>query len=367
MLEDHDALVEALGAGGAHVVGVQDLQHGAACVSHQHGRDGIAEDECGHDHRRQIGPEILERADVARCRKPAQRHREEQDQHDAQPEIRRRQPPKRERVRGVVERGVPVDGGDDACSEPYGQRDDDGEESQLERDRQLLENEVEHRLLDAHRFAEVTLEHATGPVQVAHRQRVVEVELFVQVRDHARVPVFAGEDERRVARQQLLQAEDQDRDEEKRWDNRGEAMDEIGAHGPSVSVSALGMVDVLETRQPTCSRHPRESGDPVAFAPKTLNSRFRWSTCQSVALRGSCGPRDPHFRGQPLNAHQPIGNRSQAPELDRVRPQPVAVKEIHDRSVLEHDGRDLLVDFLALGRIGNDARPLSRSSTSGLQ
>ena len=69
-----------------------------------------------------------------------------------------------------------------------------------------------------------------SPVPVAHRQRLVEVELLPQVLDGFRVAVLAGEGDRRVAGKELLQPEDQDRDEEQRRDDLRQAPQQVLQH-----------------------------------------------------------------------------------------------------------------------------------------
>ncbi len=106
VLEHHQPLGHALGPRRAHVVGAEDLQHGAARVAHHHARHAGAEHEGGHEERGQVAAEILPRRHVARGRQPAQAHREEQDQHDAEPEVRHREPGQRDRVGRHVHRGA---------------------------------------------------------------------------------------------------------------------------------------------------------------------------------------------------------------------------------------------------------------------
>ncbi len=133
-------------------------------------------------------------------------------------------------VRGVVPPGALGDRRDDAGGNADRERDHDREARELERHRQLLGDQRGHRLLHAQRLAEVALHHAAEPVEVAHRQRLVEVHLLAQVRDDARVAVLAGEHHRRIAGQQLLQPEDQDRDEQQRRQDRGDAPGEERIH-----------------------------------------------------------------------------------------------------------------------------------------
>src|SRR5467141_2635889 len=56
------------------------------------------------------------------------------------------------------------------------------------------------------------------------------MELLVQMRDDRRIAVLACEDHCRVARQELLQAEDQHRYEEERRNDRREAMEQVVQH-----------------------------------------------------------------------------------------------------------------------------------------
>src|ERR1700720_4904940 len=58
------------------------------------------------------------------------------------------------------------------------------------------------------------------------------------------------------------------------------------------------------------------------------------------------------FEFQPDHAHQPIRHLPVAFELLDMRDQPLAVVEIDDRLVVEHDPGQLLIDRLALRGIG---------------
>ena len=143
------------------------------------------------------------------------------------------------RVGGVVPAGALGDRRDDARRDADDQRDDDRHQRELDRDRQLLGDQRRHRLLHAQRLAEVALQHAAEPVDVAHRQRLVEVHLLPQVRDDGRVLLLAGEHHRRIAGQQLLQPEDQHRDEQQRRDDRREAPGEERVHVQRSRVASL--------------------------------------------------------------------------------------------------------------------------------
>ena len=241
MLQHDAALFEALGAGGAHIVALQRLEHGAARVAHDHAGDGVAEHEGRHDRRRKALAPILPRADIARRRQPAERHGEEEDQHDAEPEVRRRDAPQRQHVDGVVDPGVALDRRDDAGGDADQERDRHRHDGELERHRQLLQDQLHHRLLQPHRLAEVAGEHALDPVQVLDRDRLIEAVLAPDLLDHRRVALLARHDQRRIAGQELLQREDDHRHEEQRRQKLHEPAADEGEH-PHLSPCGRGRV-----------------------------------------------------------------------------------------------------------------------------
>jgi hypothetical protein len=155
------------------------------------------------------------------------------------------------------------------------QRDHESHAAELQRHRQLLHHQLEHRLLRAHRFAEVALQHAADPVRVTYRQGFVEVQLGAQVRDHARVLLLAGEDLGRVARQQLLQTEDQHRDEDQRRDDLRQALEEELEHG-----------GILARPRGVQGRFPPVEADPVDCTDRRW---LRGDPCPSLS-RLAAGP-----------------------------------------------------------------------------
>jgi hypothetical protein len=56
-----------------------------------------------------------------------------------------------------------------------------------------------------------------------HRDRLIEVILRADLRDHIGIALLAGHDKRRIARQQMLQRKDQDRHEEQCRDQLDDA------------------------------------------------------------------------------------------------------------------------------------------------
>ena len=115
VLENDRAFGKALGAGGADVVAFQHLQHGAAGMPHQDRGDRIAQHEGGHDGGGEAGAPVLGQRHIARRRQPAEFDREQEDQHDAEPEVRRRDAPQREQIGAVVPRRALLHRRDDAC------------------------------------------------------------------------------------------------------------------------------------------------------------------------------------------------------------------------------------------------------------
>ena len=151
---------------------------------------------------------------VARGRQPAELDREQEDQHDPEPEIRRRDAPQREQVGAIVPGRVLLHRRDDAGGNADQERDHDRHRGELHRHRQLLRDQLAHRHLDAQRLAEIAGQHALDPVDILNRDRLIELVLLADLRDHGGIALLAGHHQRRIARQQLLQREDQDRHEE---------------------------------------------------------------------------------------------------------------------------------------------------------
>ena len=143
----------------------------------------VAEHEGRHDHRRQVGRQVLERADVARGRQPAELHREQQDHQDAEPEVRRRQAPQREHVGGVVPRPCRCS---TAETMPAGMPISSAISIAMQRE--LRASPAASAAISSSTGCWLRIDsprspvqHAADPVAVVHRQRLVEVELLAQV------------------------------------------------------------------------------------------------------------------------------------------------------------------------------------------
>jgi hypothetical protein len=107
----------------------------------------------------------------------------------------------------------------------------------------------EHRLLNAQRLAQVALQHPAYPVGIAHRQRLVEVHLFLQVGNDLGVLLFAGQDQGRITRQQLLQPKNDEGDKKHGGHQGGQPFEEIVQHVLTAnSGRALGKTEAVAAK-----------------------------------------------------------------------------------------------------------------------
>ena len=121
----------------------------------------------------------------------------------------------------------------------------------MQRHRQLLEDQLRHRLADAPGEAEVALQHIADPVQVLHRQRPIEPQLGADLRQHLRIAaLLAGHHQRRIARHELLQAEHQDADQDQRRDDLRDARAEMSAHYFAISRPWMRIMPSGTARKP---------------------------------------------------------------------------------------------------------------------
>ena len=218
---DDGLLGQALGAGGAHVVGAQHLDHRVARLAHEHRGQPGAEHERRHEHALEIADGILGERHEAGGGQPAEAHGDEQDQHDPEPEVGDRHAAQRHPAGQHVPGGVAADGRHDPGRNGDGQRDQQRQQRQLDRDRQLGGDHPRHRRAGADRLAEVAGRGQAEPAQVLHRQRSVESVLLADLLDPGGVGVGAGQHPGRIAGDHPHAGEDDQADEEQR-DRRDE-------------------------------------------------------------------------------------------------------------------------------------------------
>ena len=127
-------------------------------MAHQRRGERIAEHEGRHEHGLQRAQRIAEEGLVAGSRQPAELHRNQQDQHDAEPEIRDRQAGQRDDVGEIVEDRVLLDRRQDAHRHADREGEDHRHDGELDGDRQLFGDQLQNRLVGAQRDAEIALE-----------------------------------------------------------------------------------------------------------------------------------------------------------------------------------------------------------------
>ena len=122
--------------------------------------------------------------------------------------------------------------GEHAAQDPERHDDHEREERELQRADERVPDEISDRRRVLVRGAEVAGHHATRPVEVALRDRVVHAELLVQQVDGPLVRERAEDRAARVAGQELRRREDDDAEQDERDRREGEALeDECGDRG----------------------------------------------------------------------------------------------------------------------------------------
>ena len=217
---DDLARAQALGDGGADVVGGDDLEHGGAHVAGDRRHGGEAEGEGGHDR----GGEGL----VAGDRQDRPLHREEVLQQAADDEARDRDADQHEDDGQIVEALAAVEGGDDA--EP--EAEDDGQrhraEAEVERDREGgADDVVDPAAALGERIAEVALGEVRHVDEVLLEERLIEAVVGVQARPDLGGDARAGEG---VAGDEPHQEEGDRRQNEDRDERDHQATEDVSEH-----------------------------------------------------------------------------------------------------------------------------------------
>ena len=216
-------------------------------MPHDAGREGRAEHEGRHDQCPQVLRQAFGRADIAGGRQYAELDRKQQDQQHPEPEIRHRQTAQRRYRHAVIDRRARPDGGQNPGRNADCQREQQRQPGQLGGDRQFFGDQVENRTLDADRLAEIGAQHPFKPQRIAHRQRPIEIIGGSDVGDDRRVLVFAGQDQRGIAGQQLLHRKDQHRYQQHGRPDRRDPAQQPSSH-KAVSPGESPLVDAQPLR-----------------------------------------------------------------------------------------------------------------------
>ena len=120
--------------------------------------------------------------DAARDRRPAELHREQQDQQQAPPEDRHRIAGERDPHHAVIEDRVAPHRRDDAGRQSEAQREQDGAERKLDGRREQRREFGDHRLMGDDRAAEVAAHQPRQIEAVLHHDRLIEAVFLAQLR-----------------------------------------------------------------------------------------------------------------------------------------------------------------------------------------
>ncbi|KAG1443388.1 hypothetical protein G6F57_018112 [Rhizopus arrhizus] len=180
MLQDDLAFRQALGPRRAHVVVAQHVQHAGADEAGDQRGIHQAQHHGGQDQVRQARGQRCIGAAIARHGQPAQLHRENLHQQQAQPEARHAGGEHRERQHRLIQRGAAFDGGQD----PHRQRDGAGDQErhQRQQDRRFraVGQRRQHGLVHEDGLAQVALRQLAQPRQVLDRHGLVQPQLRAQ-------------------------------------------------------------------------------------------------------------------------------------------------------------------------------------------
>ena len=175
--------------------------------------------------------DVVPDGDAARHRRPAQLHREQQDQQKAPPEDRHRIAGERHAHHAVVEHRVAAHRGDHSGGNADDEREHDRAGGELDRRREQRGELAQHGLLRDHRFAEVAVQHAADVDAVLDDHRPVEA-IFLEQRRVSRGidAALAGHGLDRIARHDPDEEECEQRHAEKGRDDEADTAQQEAQH-----------------------------------------------------------------------------------------------------------------------------------------
>ena len=246
------ALLEALGAGRAHVVLVERVEHARAGHAGDDGHRVERERERRQD---DVLHDVAERLEVTREQgvddvEPRPAHgleqrvhaspgrqdvpdaREEDDEEDARPVDGHRHAEKREDGRHAVDRGPLVDGGDDAEDDAHERREDDRHEGELDRRREAAHDLLGDRRVRVVGGPQVTGERTTQEVEVLQQYRVAQAVRVAPCLHGLFRGMLAEHDGRGVRREDPHDEEDDDGHAEQHEYRLENALDDVLRHWP---------------------------------------------------------------------------------------------------------------------------------------
>ena len=136
--DHHDPLPEPLGPGSADVILPQHLQHHRARHPHGGRRQGRPQNQAGNEEHREIAQRVFGERNQLRRGRPAPPDGREDNDHQGQPEVRRGQADDGQGAPCVVGGRILANRRVDADGQGYQERDDDGQDAQLNGDWQSI-------------------------------------------------------------------------------------------------------------------------------------------------------------------------------------------------------------------------------------
>ena len=194
------------------------------------GRVAVADGERRPDELREVLPGVDPERREHHRRQPVEEDEQHEDQHDAEPERRHREPGDREHPHRVVDPGVLLERRDHAERDREHGRHDRRHHGELEREREPQLDLLGDRRSGPHRDAEVEVRESPHPARELLPDGLVEAELRALDLQHLlrrELPLRDEADVDDVARDDAQQQEDQHRDPDQGRDHQQEALDDV--------------------------------------------------------------------------------------------------------------------------------------------
>ena len=250
---EHVAFAQALGAQRLDKILRKDV---AGQRAHGAGDDAHRDHRCGDRRQHEIFhvlPVPAPRARAARTGadrgQPVELHREDDDQHHAEPVMRHGNAGDRERGRELVDPGVAEIAGDQPEQQPEREADQRGGNRQRDRVADRAQHFRQHRATGRDRAAEIAMQRAPEPQAELHRQRPVEAVGGAHLRGEFLRGIGRQHRDQGIAGRDVHQQEAHQRDAEHDRDDVDDAPEGVDEHGlllcfPSPLVGEGGADDV---------------------------------------------------------------------------------------------------------------------------
>ncbi len=247
MPDDHDPLPEPLGPGGADIVLPQHLQHHGARHAHGGSGHGRPQNQAGDQKHLHIPQRVFAERNQPHRRRPAPPDGRVDHHHNAQPEVGRGQADDSDRAPQVIGGGILANRRINADGKSNQKCDEDGQETQLDGDRQSSYDLLLDRPGAQQGIAEGAVQENTPqPAAILHVDRYIQSQgmqknLTVQASQGIMVSSYHGVDD--VARDETHREKNDDAQEKQGGDDQQQPPDNIGSHG----MYLIGITSVIAT------------------------------------------------------------------------------------------------------------------------